>query len=103
MKLVIKWSTKTLEMDFDEESIPTGLALKQHIQKLTNVPVERQKITGATKTGFLKDDQQLKDLKLKDNQVIKVIGSADTIEEAPKEKIIFAEDLPEDEKEAAIV
>ena len=60
-----------------------------------SVPPERQKIMSKGQT--LKDNWGGFESKLKKNAIVLLMGSADKLPEAPKEKITFAEDMTEGE------
>jgi hypothetical protein len=54
------------------------------------VPPERQKLMAkGAWTGTLKDDADLTTLKIKENQVITLMGTADSLVQAPTEKVSF--------------
>lgn len=84
---------KDVEMDKSKSVVD----FKNEIFKLTNVPVERQKLMGKWK-GILKDDVNLAELKLlKEHSQVLLMGTADVIE-APKQKTVFLEDMTDEQK-----
>lgn len=90
-KINIKWNKQSFE-DIDTGAMKSGLDLKQHLESLTGVPVNRQKIMGIGR-GLLKDDQSLADAKIKNGQMVRLMGTAEKLPEPPKEKVVFAEDI----------
>lgn len=90
-KINIKWNKQSFK-DIDTGAMKTGLDLKQHLESLTGVPVNRQKIMGIGR-GLLKDDQILEDAKIRDGQMVQLMGTAEKLPEPPKEKVVFAEDI----------
>lgn len=84
-----KQKFENIELDVSQ---PVEL-LKAQLFALTSVPPERQKIMGL-KGGPLKDDADLSTLGVKVGQNLMLMGSAEAVPEAPKEAIVFAEDMP---------
>ena len=67
----------------------------------SGVPLERQKLmVGGLKVGD--ENWNNVKLKLKNNMTFLLMGSADTLPEAPKEKTTFIEDMTESEAAAAV-
>ena len=78
---------------------------KSTIFNISGVPPERQKLMtkgGWSKSGFmgvLKDDFQFSDTKIKDGQLVTLMGSAGSSEiKPPVVPIKFVEDMTEEEK-----
>lgn len=97
IKVSIKNSGKLYPLELQLEE--TGLQFKEKIKDLTNIPIERQKIL--LKGGQLTNDKIVKDLNLKEGQIIMVLGSPElVIPTAPSknEKLNDDEDV-EDEIE----
>jgi len=90
MSIVLKWNKSTFS-DVQVGGMKTGLDFKKKCQELTGVPPERQKVMGLG-AGILKDEQDLTTIKVKAGQVVRLMGSADELPEAPKEKPVFLED-----------
>ncbi|KAG6551766.1 hypothetical protein Mapa_006857 [Marchantia paleacea] len=91
----VKWQKQTfpaVEIDTDQPPY----VFKCQLYDLTGVPPERQKIM--LKGELLKDDGDWGRLGVKDGQKLMMMGTADAIPDAPKEKPIFLEDLPEDQQ-----
>ncbi|CCE78235.1 Piso0_000853 [Millerozyma farinosa CBS 7064] len=89
-KLTIKHAGKPHEIELDESD--TGLAFKEKIRELTNIPPERQKIL--IKGGKLGDDVKVSSLNLNPKQAIMVLGTPDAaLPSKPIEKQVFLEDL----------
>lgn len=99
LKVEVKWgkeSFKDVEIDLDQPP----LMFKTQLFSLTGVPPERQKIMGV-KGGLLKDDADWGKLGLKPGQKLTMMGTADTLPEAPKQPQTFMEDLPEEEQDTS--
>jgi ubiquitin carboxyl-terminal hydrolase 14 len=90
VKVIVKWN-KQVYKDIELDDYKTGVDFKKKLEELTSVPVARQKVMGLG--GLLKDDQIISDLKIKPGQTVQLMGSAETLPEPPKEKVVFAEDL----------
>ncbi|KAF0975446.1 hypothetical protein FDP41_005440 [Naegleria fowleri] len=86
----IAWNKSTYD-NVEIGDLKTGLDFKKKCQELTGVPPERQKVMGLG-AGLLKDDADLSSLKVKQGQLVRVMGSTEPVPEAPKEKIVFIED-----------
>eukprot|EP00906_Rhabdomonas_costata_P008985 RCo012737 len=93
--LKIKWGGKWLDVDVDPNQ-PVEL-FKAQLQSLTGVPSSRQKLTGF-KGGVLADDADLSTMGLKEGQKVMLVGTAEVLPDAPKEKAKFLEDLTVEEK-----
>jgi ubiquitin carboxyl-terminal hydrolase 14 len=93
VKVSVKWQKDTFDVDVDPAA--DGLTFKAQLYALTNVPPDRQKISGV-KGGLLKDDARLSDLGLKDGQKLLMIGSADAapaFDASSAAAVTFVEDL----------
>ena len=92
----MKWNKQSFDkVEFDPA---LGVAnLKEVIQKLTNVPPDRQKLMAkGAWPGTLKDDANLSLLPIKTGQQVMLMGTADVV--APVEKSVFLEDMTSEEK-----
>ncbi len=99
MKVEVKWQKevfKEVEVDLDQ---PPSV-FKMQLFSLTGVPPERQKVMGV-KGGLLKDDADWRKLGLKEGQKLTMMGTAETLPEAPKTQQTFMEDLPEEEQDTS--
>ena len=97
-KVEVKWGKEVFkDVEIDMEQPPS--VFKTQLFSLTGVPPERQKIMGV-KGGLLKDDADWAKLGLKPGQKLTMMGTAETLPEAPKQQQTFMEDLPEDEQDA---
>ena len=90
-----KHGGKSYELEISLDS--TGEELKMQIYSLTNVEPENQKVMASGK--LVKDDTPLSSLKLKPGATLQVLGkpSAEVVNEAPKQKMKFMEDMTEAE------
>ncbi|KAL3695657.1 hypothetical protein R1sor_009733 [Riccia sorocarpa] len=91
----VKWQKQTfpaVEIDTDQPPY----VFKCQLFDLTGVPPERQKIL--LKGELLKDDGEWAKYGIKEGQKLMMMGTADAIPDAPKEKTVFLEDLPEDQR-----
>ena len=104
IKIAVKWGKETHEVDVDLDA--PGANLKAQLFSLTNVPVERIKVTGLRGGKALSDDTDLRAAGLEDlarrGKKLMMFGSTAVVE-APGEAVAFVEDLPENEREAAEV
>ena len=102
MKVKVKFN-KTVFDDVDMDESGTGADFKALLYSISGVPPERQKLMtkgGWSKTGFmgtLKDEFNLSDSKIKEGQLITLMGTADEIK-APLVPVKFLEDMTEEEK-----
>eukprot|EP01083_Nonionella_stella_P060172 157272_1 len=88
----VKWKKESYDVDID---LSAGLELVYaQLFALTEVPVDRQKIL--VKGKQIKSDEDLK--KVKPKQRLMMMGTAEKMAEAPKQPIVFREDLPEVER-----
>jgi len=95
VKVHVKWQRETFkDVEVDESQPP--LVFKTQLFTLSGVLPERQKIM--VKGGVLKDADDWAKIKLKEGQKLMMMGTADAVPEAPKEEMVFLEDLPEDEQ-----
>eukprot|EP01041_Mallomonas_annulata_P012590 gene12590-26511_t len=92
MKIKVKWNKQQFD-DIDCDPSLGLLHLKGLLFSLTAVPVDRQKLLLKGKT--LKDDSDLGTIK--EGAQIMLMGTADVIE-APKENIVFLEDMTAEQK-----
>eukprot|EP00908_Phaeocystis_cordata_P018724 Transcript_30186.p1 GENE.Transcript_30186~~Transcript_30186.p1 ORF type:complete len:521 (-),score=278.19 Transcript_30186:153-1661(-) len=98
MQVIVKWGKQQFEVELDtSESVET---FKAQLFALTSVPIERQKIMGV-KGGTMKDDANLAALGIKPGQKLMLMGSAEVLAAAPEKATVFAEDLPQEELDAA--
>ena len=101
MKVKVKFN-KTVFDDVDMDESGTGADFKALLYSISGVPPERQKLMtkgGWSKTGFmgtLKDEFNLSDSKIKEGQLITLMGTADEIK-APVVPVKFLEDMTEEE------
>lgn len=97
VKVEVKWQKETFkDVEIDLEQPPS--VFKLQLFSLTGVPPERQKVMGV-KGGLLKDDADWAKLGLKPGQKLTMMGTAETLPEAPKQQQTFMEDLPEEEQD----
>jgi ubiquitin carboxyl-terminal hydrolase 14 len=75
VQVKITWGKESHTVEVDE-SLP-GLVLKNQLYSLTGVPPERQKIM--VKGGMLQDDADISKLKLKPNQKLMMMGTAEKV------------------------
>lgn len=86
----IKNAGKSYDIELDQQD--TGLVLKQKIQELTLIPVERQKLL--IKGGKLENDVVVSELNLDLSKPIMVLGTPDkNMPSKPVSKQVFLEDL----------
>ena len=77
------------------------MTFKAVLQSMTNVPVDKQKITINKK--MVKDGDDLSTMGLKDGMTIMLLGTASQMElKAPEKPIKFIEDMTPEEKAAAL-
>ncbi|GJP30407.1 hypothetical protein CLOM_g1081 [Closterium sp. NIES-68] len=98
LKVSVKWQKEVFPgLEIDTQQPP--LVFKGQLYALTGVPPDRQKIM--VKGGLLQDDADWSKLAIKDGQRLMMMGTADAAPVAPAQAVVFVEDLPEDEQEAA--
>ncbi|CAG9465582.1 unnamed protein product [Pedinophyceae sp. YPF-701] len=90
LKVSVKWGKQSYDVEIDT-SLPAS-AFKAQLMSLTGVPVERQKVM--VKGGMLKDDAEWAKTGVKQGSRLMMMGTADKVVEAPKEEMVFLEDLP---------
>lgn len=90
-QVTVKWQKETHEVDLDLSQPPA--VLKAQLFALTGVPPARQKVMGV-KGGMLKDDAEWSATGIKEGSKLMMMGTADAPPEAPKEAVVFLEDLP---------
>ena len=92
----LKWNKQS----FDNVEVDTLLGvenLKATVQKLTNVPPDRQKLMAkGAWPGTLKDDANLSLLPIKSGQQVMLMGTADVV--VPVVASVFVEDMTSEEK-----
>ncbi|CAD7694739.1 unnamed protein product [Ostreobium quekettii] len=98
MRVDVKWGREKLEgVEVDLSQPP--LVFKTQLYTLTDVPPENQRVM--VKGKMVKDDCW-GPVKLKDGQTVLMMGSVDADRARiapPKEKVVFVEDLPEDQQD----
>jgi ubiquitin carboxyl-terminal hydrolase 14 len=84
----VKWGKEVIDVTIDLEQ--PGLVLKAQLQSLTNVPVDRQKIMGAT----IEDEKPLNKSGITNGKTLMLVGSADPalVADAAAAKQKFTED-----------
>ncbi|CAI5942998.1 unnamed protein product, partial [Closterium sp. NIES-65] len=96
--LSVKWQKEVFAgVEIDTQQPP--LVFKGQLYALTGVPPDRQKIM--VKGGLLQDDADWSKLGIKEGQRLMMMGTADAAPVAPAQAVVFVEDLPEEEQEAA--
>uniref|UniRef100_A0A0N5AHE3 Ubiquitin carboxyl-terminal hydrolase n=1 Tax=Syphacia muris TaxID=451379 RepID=A0A0N5AHE3_9BILA len=96
MKINVKWGREKLEVDADLSEPP--LVFKSQLFALTGVMPERQKVMIKGKTL---GDESWSGIQLTEGAQIMMMGSADAVPEAPKERVQFVEDMTEAQASAA--
>lgn len=99
IKLNFKWNGKKFD-DVDVDLSQPVLVLKTQLFSLTGVEPDRQKIM--IKGGLLKDDMDLNTLNFKSGQSLMMMGSASKIPVASDQKVVFLEDLTQDQVAKAL-
>eukprot|EP00980_Cylindrotheca_fusiformis_P029166 scaffold22740_cov139-Cylindrotheca_fusiformis.AAC.20 len=103
----LKWSKQVFPVKIHDRD--TALVLKEQIQRLTNVPVERQKLLCSKKKGPIHWKGSLpndfvftvpEDVVISHPLVVTLIGSAEQAIQAPKERTQFVEDMTDEERQA---
>mmetsp|Transcript_23936 Transcript_23936/g.27821 ORF Transcript_23936/g.27821 Transcript_23936/m.27821 type:complete len:512 (+) Transcript_23936:53-1588(+) len=95
LKVNVKWGRESLSADIDVKADLT--AFKKELQRLTTVPIEKQKIL--FKGKILKDDMALADLGITEGAAIMLMGAAEGKALAEQtQKTVFVEDLTAQEK-----
>lgn len=92
----MKWNGKEFK-DISVNSDAQGIGLKQVLYDVTHVPISRQKIMGPH--GMLKDDTNI--AVFKDGTKLTLIGTAEELSQKPDEKVVFLEDLVEEDQKIA--
>mmetsp|Transcript_1948 Transcript_1948/g.5830 ORF Transcript_1948/g.5830 Transcript_1948/m.5830 type:complete len:500 (-) Transcript_1948:245-1744(-) len=95
-KVTVRWDKTTLKDLEVDTSEPVEL-FRTQLWTLTGVPPERQ--TLIVKGKKLKDEDSWDKIGLRPNSMIMMMGSAAEIPEAPKEKVVFQEDMEADGSE----
>ncbi|KAL3906157.1 MAG: hypothetical protein SGILL_009386, partial [Bacillariaceae sp.] len=107
LHVTLKWNKQVFEFDLEATESLTGKDVKERIQSLTSVPVERQKVMLASKPklwkGVLKDDEALGALLLQNEETpptmsLTMMGSAQVLQE-PHEKTEFIEDMTDEQRQ----
>jgi len=88
----VKWGKKKLQVQLDRSKDSTHF--KKQLEALSGVPAIRMKISGIG-SGLLKDGVSLEKVKL--SKRITMMGTAENMPEKPKQEIVFAEDLTNNE------
>ena len=92
--------THDVDVDLDE----SGATFKARLCSLTNVPIERIKVTGLRGGRPLADDADMRtqgvEALARRGKKLLMLGSAATLAK-PAEEVAFLEDLPEGERDAA--
>lgn len=94
VNVTVKWRNQVFN-DVELHISEPLIIFKTQLWQLTNVPPDKQKLMYK---GLLKDDVDLSNLNIKQNDRIMLIGSAETLPEKPP-NTIFVEDLTPAEKE----
>lgn len=94
VNVTVKWKNHVFN-DVELNVCEPLILFKTQLWQLTNVPPEKQKLMYK---GLLKDDVDLSNLNIKENDKIMLVGSAETLVENPK-NTVFVEDLSKEEKE----
>lgn len=97
-KVNVKWGKEKfsdVECNIDEPP----MVFKAQLFALSGVQPERQKVM--VKGMVIKDDTW-GNVKLKDGAMILMMGSAEALPEAPKEKVVFMEDMSEQQLASAL-
>lgn len=94
VNVTVKWRNQVFN-DVELHVSEPLIIFKTQLWQLTNVPPEKQKLMYK---GLLKDDVDLSNLNIKQNDRIMLIGSAETLPDKPP-NTIFVEDLTPVEKE----
>lgn len=95
----VKWGKQVFADVAVDTSEPVA-TLKAQLYALTSVPVERQKLMSKAWKGMLKDDADLRELKLADGASIVLMGSAEVVLK-PAEQVLFIEDMTSKDVAAA--
>ncbi|KAJ2252981.1 deubiquitinating enzyme [Coemansia sp. D1744] len=98
VNVLVKWQGKKYEVDADI-TMP-GEYFKAQLFSLTGVAPERQKIL--VKGGQLKDDTDMSQLGLKENQILMMIGTVGELLKEPTQPVKFVEDMSENEVAQAL-
>lgn len=99
LTVTVKWGKEKFPgVILDTSDDPS--VFKAQLFALTGVPVDRMKIMGLGGKQ-LKDGTVWSDYKLKDGQNVMLMGTAEVLAEAPKEKVQFLEDMPADKAQSA--
>jgi len=109
LEITLKWSKKVFPMTI--EMGDSGRSFKEEVQRLTNVPIKRQKLLCSKKKkgcihwkGSLSDDF-LFDIRedskpMVHSPVVTLIGSVEAAIQAPKTEVRFVEDMTQEELQA---
>lgn len=98
-KVNVKWGKTKFEVELNLDDKPK--ALKSTLCQLSGVPPDRQTLMiGGIKIGD-EDWGKARD-KLKPNTTLMMMGSAETLPEAPTQQVKFMEDMSENEKAAKL-
>eukprot|EP01040_Poterioochromonas_malhamensis_P012411 gene12411-13571_t len=104
VSIKVKWNKLTFDNVVLDPSTQTVLDFKRHLQTLTNVPIERQKLMGkGAWDGILKDDVDLKACKITEGLTVLLMGTADQVAPPPPPAAIeMKEDGFAEESEAPV-
>lgn len=91
VNIKLKWNKANFDVAVDPtQGVP---ALKNTIYGLTGVPIERQKLMAkGAWMGVLKDDADLTQAKIAENQAVMLMGTAEVVVK-PTAPITFVEDM----------
>mmetsp|Transcript_33502 Transcript_33502/g.85697 ORF Transcript_33502/g.85697 Transcript_33502/m.85697 type:complete len:283 (-) Transcript_33502:2418-3266(-) len=102
MKVSVKWiqGKKTLD-DVDIDTAEDAEEFLSKLWSLTGVPMERQKVM--IKGKSIKPGVDLSKLPLKSGAVLTLMGTSESLPEAPKERVKFIEDVEDEEQQVALM
>ena len=96
VNIKLKWNKNSYDVDINVSN--NVLTFKETVYNLTGVPPDRQKLMAkGAWTGTLKDDVDLLKCNIKNDHLITLMGTADTIVK-PIETVLFVEDMTDDQK-----
>mmetsp|Transcript_33490 Transcript_33490/g.85648 ORF Transcript_33490/g.85648 Transcript_33490/m.85648 type:complete len:148 (-) Transcript_33490:2858-3301(-) len=101
MKVSVKWiqGKKTLD-DVDIDTAEDAEEFLSKLWSLTGVPMERQKVM--IKGKSIKPGVDLSKLPLKSGAVLTLMGTSESLPEAPKERVKFIEDVEDEEQQVSL-
>lgn len=99
MLVHVRWGKEDMQVELDPEQPPS--TFKDLLFQRCGVQPQRQKLLVKGKT--VQDEDDWSRFHVRDGSKIMLMGTVDQVPEAPTEKQVFLEDLPEEERDPNVV